>query len=164
MQSVFYDHDGDLETLRNVKVGVIGYGIQGRAQSLNLRDSGIDVLVGNRSDSYSETAASDGFQVQSIRAVASAADVLLLLIPDQAHGDIYRSHIEPNLRNGGGRMRTGWHGSSAYPGGGPVPRFQRSHLATHSRRRPDQQAHRGPHGKPARRDSRRRPPTTLRGP
>ena len=102
MQRVFYDQDGDLESLRNVKVGVIGYGIQGRAQSLNLRDSGIDVLVGNRSDSYSETAASDGFQVHSIPEVASAADVLLLLIPDQAHGDIYRSHIEPNLRNGGG--------------------------------------------------------------
>ena len=101
MPQVFYDQDTDLEVIRGVKVGIIGYGIQGRAQALNLRDSGVDVIIGNRSDSYASTAAEDGFHVQSIESVARSADVLLLLIPDQAHHQVYKSQVEPYLRQGG---------------------------------------------------------------
>lgn len=101
MQRVFYDQDADLEVIRRAKVGIIGYGIQGRAQALNLRDSGVDVLIANRDDSYRSTAAQDGFEVQNIEHVAELADILLLLIPDQAHQQIYKSYIEPRLRRGG---------------------------------------------------------------
>ena len=101
MQRVFYDEDADLEAIRQAKVGIIGYGIQGRAQALNLRDSGVEALVGNRSDSYASTAVQDGFQVSSIEEVAELADILLLLIPDQAHQQVYNSQIQPNLHRGG---------------------------------------------------------------
>ena len=100
MQHVFYDQDADLKSIQGVKVGIVGYGIQGRAQALNLRDSGVDVLIANRDDSYRSTAAQDGFSVQSIEQVAKLADVLLLLIPDQAHQQVYKSQIEPHLRPG----------------------------------------------------------------
>ena len=60
---VFYDDDSSLESLKNKKVGIVGFGIQGRAQALNLRDSGIEVLIGNRADNYNKTALDDGFTV-----------------------------------------------------------------------------------------------------
>ena len=101
MQRVFYDQDADLEAIRGAKVGIIGYGIQGRAQALNLRDSGVEVYIGNRSDDYASAATEDGFKVHLIEEVAGLADILLLLIPDQAHRQIYESQIRPYLRQGG---------------------------------------------------------------
>ncbi len=98
---VFHDDDADLECLSNREVGIIGYGIQGRAQALNLRDSGIRVRVGNRSDGYGPTILADGFEAKSIEEVAEASDIVLLLIPDQAHSAVYTAQVEPHLRRGG---------------------------------------------------------------
>ncbi len=98
---VFYDDDADLAHLREREVGIIGYGVQGRAQALNLRDSGVSVRIGNRSDDYVATIVADGFEARSIEAVAQSSDILLLLIPDQAHMTVYKGQIEPCLRQGG---------------------------------------------------------------
>ena len=94
---VFYDNDASLEVLKGKKVGIIGYGIQGRAQALNLRDSGVDVTIGNRKDSYNKTAIEDGFIVKSIEEVANESSIILFLIPDQAQKEIYEKFIDHNL-------------------------------------------------------------------
>ena len=94
---VFYDDDSSLESLKNKKVGIIGYGIQGRAQALNLRDSGIDVLIGNRTDTYNKTALDDGFIVLPIDKVAKESSIIMFLIPDQAQESIYNEFIVDNL-------------------------------------------------------------------
>ena len=94
---VFYDDDSSLESLKNKKVGIIGFGIQGRAQALNLRDSGIDVLIGNRTDTYNKTALDDGFTVLPIDKVAKESSIIMFLIPDQAQESIYNEFIADNL-------------------------------------------------------------------
>lgn len=83
--------------LKDKIIGIIGYGIQGRAQALNLRDSGFTVLIANRKDSYLDTARSDGFQCLSFESLAAQADLLCLLIPDQAHRELYESIIAPHF-------------------------------------------------------------------
>ena len=98
---VFYEGDAALEHLRSRKIGVIGYGIQGRAQALNLRDSGVEVYVGNRRDDYVSAITADGFQPLAIEEVAGMVDSALLLIPDQAHAEVYARQIQPRLRQGG---------------------------------------------------------------
>ncbi|MDC1209126.1 NAD(P)-binding domain-containing protein [Litorivicinus sp.] len=80
-------------------VCVLGYGSQGRAQSLNLRDSGLNVLVGNLNDRYREIAEADGFSVSEPREAVKDADVILFLIPDHAQPDIYE-RISPYLNDG----------------------------------------------------------------
>lgn len=99
-EKVYYDKDADLHNLSDKAVGVIGYGIQGRAQALNLRDSGINVSIGNRGDAYAEQAVRDGFEVRDIAEVAKKADIILFLIPDQAQREIYESHIKGFIRSG----------------------------------------------------------------
>jgi ketol-acid reductoisomerase len=94
---VFYDNDASLEVLKGKKIGIIGYGIQGRAQALNLRDSGVDVIIGNRKDKYNNKAIDDGFEVKSIEEVASESSIILFLIPDQAQKEIYDTYINNNL-------------------------------------------------------------------
>lgn len=101
MQKIYYDTDADLTALKGKTISVIGYGIQGRAQALNLRDSGCAVQIGNRSDSYVSPAEKDGFKVLPIPQAAEVADILLLLIPDQAHREVYEEQIRPFLRPGG---------------------------------------------------------------
>src|SRR5580765_6930635 len=73
------DADATLEPLEGKTVAVLGYGNQGRAQGLNLRDSGVTVIVGNRDDAYRQQAIADGFQPMSIREAAEVAEVLLVL-------------------------------------------------------------------------------------
>jgi ketol-acid reductoisomerase len=63
MARVYYDQDADVNDLSGETIAVLGYGIQGRAQALNLRDSGVGVVVGNRDDAYREQASADGFEV-----------------------------------------------------------------------------------------------------
>lgn len=100
MVKVYYDNDATLEALDGSTVAVIGYGIQGRAQSLNLRDSGVSVIVGNRDDAYRERAESDGFAVTDVPSAAARGDLIVFLIPDEAQPEVYRDQIAPYLAPG----------------------------------------------------------------
>lgn len=101
MATIYRDEDVDLSVLRTRRVGVIGYGNQGRAQALNLRDSGVEVMIGNRYDEYREQALRDGFAVVPVAAVAQRCDTLLILIPDEVQPEVFASSIEPHLRPDG---------------------------------------------------------------
>ncbi|MHA1132017.1 MAG: ketol-acid reductoisomerase [Candidatus Helarchaeota archaeon] len=95
--SVFFDEHADVRILKEKVVAVIGYGNQGRAQALNLRDSGLKVIIGNISDTYRERALKDGFKVYSIEDASKQADILLILIPDEIQSEIFNTEILPNL-------------------------------------------------------------------
>ncbi len=98
---MFYDDDADLSIIQGRKVGVIGYGSQGHAHSLSLRDSGVPVRVGLREDSKSrEKVSEQGLEIGTPAEVAKWADVIMLLAPDTAQADIFKNEIEPNLESG----------------------------------------------------------------
>ena len=98
---MFYDDDADLSIIQGRKVGVIGYGSQGHAHSLSLRDSGVQVKVGLKEGSKSrEKVAEQGLEVDTPAEVAKWADVIMLLAPDTAQADIFKNEIEPNLKDG----------------------------------------------------------------
>lgn len=100
MKKIYYDKDADLKYLKDSVVGIIGYGIQGRAQALNIRDSGLKVMIANRGDEYAKQALGDGFRVYDIDKLARIADVILFLIPDQAQSEVYRKSLKGRLRPG----------------------------------------------------------------
>ena len=98
---MFYDDDADLSIIQGRKVGVIGYGSQGHAHSLSLRDSGVPVRVGLKEGSKSRAKVSEqGLDVDTPAEVAKWADVIMLLAPDTAQADIFANDIEPNLKAG----------------------------------------------------------------
>ncbi len=98
---MFYDDDADLSIIQGRKVGVIGYGSQGHAHSLSLRDSGVPVRVGLREDSKSrEKVSEQGLEIGTPAEVAKWADVIMLLAPDTAQADIFKNEIEPHLDSG----------------------------------------------------------------
>jgi len=98
---LFYDDDADLSVIQSKKVAVIGYGSQGHAHSLNLRDSGVDVTVGLREGSASrEKAENQGLKVATVADAVREADVVVILAPDQVQRIVYRDEIEPNLKDG----------------------------------------------------------------
>src|SRR5690606_35643556 len=98
MANVYYEKDADRALVADRKVAVIGYGSQGHAHALNLRDSGIDVRVGLREGSSSrEKAQAEGLAVRSIADAAAEADLVMLLGPDTEHKAIFTEHIAPNL-------------------------------------------------------------------
>jgi ketol-acid reductoisomerase len=98
---VYYDDDADIEILRNKKIAVIGYGSQGHAHSLNLKDSGMDVRVGLREGSKSwEKAEEAGLIVKTVADAAAEADIIMILINDEFQGDVYKESIAPNLKPG----------------------------------------------------------------
>ncbi len=98
---MFYDDDADLSIIQGRKVGVIGYGSQGHAHSLSLRDSGVQVKVGLKEGSKSRAkVAEQGLEVDTPAEVAKWADVIMLLAPDTAQADIFKNEIEPNLKDG----------------------------------------------------------------
>ena len=97
---VYYDSDADLSYLSNKNIGVIGYGIQGRAQSLNLRDSGQNIRVANRQDNYFVQAQKDGFDVMKPTLLSEWADIIFYLIPDDAQVEKFQSWIEPYMTEG----------------------------------------------------------------
>ena len=97
---VYHDRDADLGLLEGRRIAVVGYGNQGRAQALNLRDSGLDVVVGNRDDEYVARAREDGFRVLSIPEAAAEGDVVLLLIPDEVMPDLFPAKVAPHLEHG----------------------------------------------------------------
>ena len=101
MAELFYDDDADLSIIQQRKVAVIGYGSQGHAHALNLRDSGVDVTVGLREGSGSrEKAENEGLRVASVADAVKEADVVVVLAPDQVQRHVYREEIAPNLREG----------------------------------------------------------------
>jgi ketol-acid reductoisomerase len=100
MATTYYDEDADLGDLRGKTLVVIGYGNQGRAQALNLRDSGLEVLVGLREDETRRQAGDDGFEVASIREAAARGRVALLLIPDEVMSHVFREEVLPGLSEG----------------------------------------------------------------
>ncbi len=98
---MFYDDDADLSVIQGRKVGVIGYGSQGHAHSLSLRDSGVQVRVGLREGSKSAAKVSEqGLEVDSPAKVAEWADVIMLLAPDTAQAEIFANDIAPHLNSG----------------------------------------------------------------
>ena len=100
MSKIYFDRDVKMTALRKKVVGIIGYGNQGRAQGLNLRDSGVKVIVGNRRDAYLKMAKSDGFEAFPIREAVSRADILIIAIPDEIQEQLYKRHIAPVIRGG----------------------------------------------------------------
>ncbi|MBN3805234.1 ketol-acid reductoisomerase [Paraburkholderia sp. Ac-20336] len=97
---VFYDKDADLSLLKSRSVAVIGYGSQGHAHALNLKDSGIDVSVGLRKGPSWEKAEKAGLKVRNIADAVKEADIIMMLLPDEQIADVYRNEVEPNARNG----------------------------------------------------------------
>jgi ketol-acid reductoisomerase len=101
MATMYYDNDADLSLIQGRKVAIIGYGSQGHAHALNLKDSGVSVRVGLPATSRSRAKAqAAGLTVGEVADVAKWADVVMILIPDHVQGRIYRDEIEPNLQPG----------------------------------------------------------------
>ena len=101
MVKVYYDQDVDMGVLRDKTIAVIGYGSQGHAQAQNMRDSGLDVIIGVRPGGPSwNKAKQDGFEVFSIEEASKRADIIHILIPDMAQPEVYEKSIAPNLSEG----------------------------------------------------------------
>src|SRR3989338_11007779 len=99
MAKVYYDQDADLSLLQDKKIAIVGYGIQGRGQGLNLRDSGVDVIVSQRSGGKNyDLAVQDGFRPVSAEEAAQEADVIQLLTQDHLQADLYQQSIVPHLK------------------------------------------------------------------
>ncbi len=101
MAKVYYDKDADLKFLKNKTVAVIGYGSQGRAQSLNLKDSGVKVVVGLRPSGASwDVAKKDGLDVAEVSEASAKADIIHILTPDPSQPKVYNEEILPHLKQG----------------------------------------------------------------
>lgn len=101
MAEMFYDQDADLSIIQNRHVAVIGYGSQGHAHALSLRDSGVDVRIGLRPGSASAAKAeAEGLRVLPVAEAVEEADLIMILAPDQVQAKIYKEDIEPNLAAG----------------------------------------------------------------
>lgn len=98
---IYYDKDADISLIKSKKVCIIGYGSQGRAHALNLKDSGINVVVGLRRESKTfDEVQKDGLKAEEIEKAVLNSDFVMILSPDEVQKDIYSSYIEKNLKNG----------------------------------------------------------------
>jgi len=98
---VYYDKDADLSVIKGKKVAIIGYGSQGHAHANNLKDSGVDVVVGLRAGSSSAAKAeASGLKVSSVPDAIKASDVVMILTPDEFQSTLYKEEIEPNIKQG----------------------------------------------------------------
>jgi ketol-acid reductoisomerase len=99
---VYYDRDADLNLIKSKKVAIIGYGSQGRAHALNLKDSGAtNVVIALRADSATvKKAEADGFKVMTVAEAAAWADLMMMAAPDELQADIYKNDIAGNIRDG----------------------------------------------------------------
>ncbi len=97
MLKKYYDADADLSVLKGKRIAVIGYGSQGRGQSLNLKDSGLDVVIGLRKGKSWDAAVKDGMKVMTVAEAVKKADIIQILLPDEHQAAIYKTEIMPNL-------------------------------------------------------------------
>ncbi|WP_342438808.1 ketol-acid reductoisomerase [Paenibacillus sp. FSL L8-0436] len=102
--TTYYEQDAELSVLKGKTIAVIGYGSQGHAQAQNLRDSGLQVVIGLREGKSFETAKNDGFEVLPVAEAVSRADVVQILMPDETQASVYKNEIEPNLKSGAALM------------------------------------------------------------
>lgn len=100
MATIYHDDDAPLDALEGARVAVLGYGNQGSAWAQNLRDSGLDVIVGTISDASQERAVADGFPARDIPAAVADAAVVCLLIPDEVMAEVFARDVAPNLHPG----------------------------------------------------------------
>ncbi|HAR5368327.1 TPA: ketol-acid reductoisomerase [Staphylococcus aureus] len=97
MTTVYYDQDVKTDALQGKKIAVVGYGSQGHAHAQNLKDNGYDVVIGIRPGRSFDKAKEDGFDVFPVAEAVKQADVIMVLLPDEIQGDVYKNEIEPNL-------------------------------------------------------------------
>lgn len=101
MTNIYYDSDASIDVLKGKTIAIIGYGNQGRAQALNMRDAGVEeIIIGSIYDNSSHLAQADGFKVMSIAEACKKANIIFLLIPDEVAPKVYKEEIEPNLEAG----------------------------------------------------------------
>ena len=99
--NVFYDKDCNIDLIKSKKVAMIGFGSQGHAHAENLRDSGVEVVVGLRKNGSSwAKAEAKGFTVKTVAQATAEADIIMILLPDENQGEIYANEIAPNLKDG----------------------------------------------------------------
>ncbi len=105
MAKIYHKEDANIDNIKDKKIGIIGYGSQGHAHALNLKDSGMDVVVGLRPDSKSVAEAqNNGLEVKSVAEASKEADIIMILLPDQFQGKVYNDEIAPNLEEGNALM------------------------------------------------------------
>ena len=130
---MFYDDDADLSLLDGKTVAIIGFGSQGHAHALNLKDSGVSVVVGLREGSSSADAAREaGLEVLPVAEAASRGDIVMVLVPDELHHDVYENEIRDGIADGNTLLFG--HGFSVHygeveprrPPAAPVPSLPRS--------------------------------------
>ncbi len=100
MVKIYYEKDADKKILKNKKIAIIGYGSQGHAHANNLKESGMNVIVGEVKGANWEKAVKAGFNVVTASEAAKKADVIMMLVPDEYMADIYKSEIAPNIKKG----------------------------------------------------------------
>jgi len=101
MATIIYDNETTFDALKDKTIAIMGYGSQGHAHALNLHESGLNVIVGLRKGSSSwAKAEGDGLKVMTVAEAAKAANVIMVLLPDEKQASVYYSEIEPNLKAG----------------------------------------------------------------
>lgn len=101
LATIYYEKDADLDVIKKKKIAVLGYGSQGHAHAQNLKDSGLDVIVGLRKESSSwQKAAKDGFIVKTVSAASKEADIIMVLVPDQSQAQVWEDDIAPVINSG----------------------------------------------------------------
>lgn len=98
--TLYYEKDAELSVLKGKTIAIIGYGSQGHAHAQNLRDSGLNVVIGLREGKSFNKAKEDGFEVLSVAEATKRADVVQILMPDETQASVYNSEIAPNLKSG----------------------------------------------------------------
>jgi ketol-acid reductoisomerase len=104
MVNIYYDDDADLSVLDGKTIAVIGYGNQGRAQALNMRDSGLNVVIGSIKDASYDKAVEDGFDVLSIAEAAKKGDIVHILLPDEIQAKVFENDVKDGLKEGDSLM------------------------------------------------------------
>jgi ketol-acid reductoisomerase len=98
---IYYDKDADLSLIKRKHVAIIGYGSQGHAHANNLKDSGVKVTVGLRKGGASwDKARKAGIAVKEVKDAVKGADIVMILLPDEHHAQVYAAEIEPNIKRG----------------------------------------------------------------